>query len=311
MPQKIHTTLMFRPALFALLVALILQTSTVAAQSVAGPIYALRTARAPRARLRAVQEIARTRPVGSREALEAALRDRVAGVRRVAAITLGELGDPAAMPALGRCSTDRDRNVRQAAQASLRALSAMPRSAQFAAAPRTTPTIAPAAATTASPLTAPIDWRQVSVVVSVGNLQGRAGTPADVALLRESLQRAVVATAGFALNPGTLPPVAMARVRSRAMRWYSLEGSLASLQVTRETGSLRVRAEVSMAILAEPGHNIIGTLSTAASASEQVFAAAASDPTPRLTRTAIEVAARGAVQRMQEQFMAPVRRPRR
>ncbi len=316
-----HSLRSVRASVFALLAALVivLQCPTAWSQSMTGPIGALRAATSPRARIRAVQEIARTRPTGSREALESALRDQAPGVRRAAALSLGELGDRNAITALNTVLADRDRTVRTAAAASVRALSTLPAPTMAARAPvgyGTGPfgsVVMPANPAQPSPAAAvpaaPVDWRNVRMVVSVNGVLNRAsGNTTDTETMRQSLRRAIESAPGLALHAGTLPAAAQARLRSRAMRWCALEGSLASLQRTQDAGGVHVRAELSLAILQEPAHNIIGTVSTAASASEQP-APGGTDPTVRLSRTAIEVAARGAVQRLQEQFgAAPARR---
>jgi hypothetical protein len=289
-------------AALALVAALVLHAPRAWSQSMTGPIAALRGAPAPRARVRAVQEIARTRPAGSREALEAALRDRAPGVRRAAAITLGELGDRGAVPALNGVLNDRDRNVRAAVQASVRSLSLLP--AQPAGA---FGSVAPAAAPAAAP--APVDWRRVRMVVSINNLTNRASSSAaDLEVMRQTLRRAVESAPGLALHTGALPAVAQARLRARTLRWCSLEGSLTSLQRTQDASGVRVRAALSLAILQEPAHNIIGSVETSASAMEQVYPGG-TEPGPRLSRAAIEVASRGAIQRVQEQFGATTAPP--
>jgi hypothetical protein len=299
--------------LTALLAALLLLApSGVAAQSVAQPILALRTARAPRVRVRAIEDIARMRPAGSRAALVEALRDRSPAVRRAAAITLGELGDPAALVALDGALRDRDRDVQRAARASAYALRTLP-----AASPSSAPLAAPPSSASASnalaqrvppsslrALTPPINWRTVRVLLTVDRLDGRAlASPAEVELTREAMREAARTTPGFALHAGgPLPPAARSRSRSRALRWFSLEGSISQLQRQRDGAGVRVRAELSLAIVAEPVHNIVGTLSTAATAQEPPPPPSAPDPWSRLTRSALESVARGAIQRMQAQF---------
>ncbi len=290
---------------------LLLLPSAAAAQSVAAPILALRTARAPRARVRAIEDIARMRPIGGRAALEDALRDRAASVRRAAAISLGELGDPAAIAALNAAQRDRDRNVQRAANASVRALGTLPQgpgNAVGALGQRAMP--AAAARPVAPP---PVDWRTVRVVVGVDRIANRASaTPADLDVAREAMRQAAQTTAGVALHPGgPLPAAAQQRLRTRALRWFSLEGSVTQLQRQQDAAGVRVRAELSLAIVAEPAHNIVGTLSTAASAQEPPPPPSAPDPWARLTRTALETVARGAIQRMQEQFASPTPARRR
>ncbi len=329
--MKRHTLRTVRVSLLTLFaaLALVLQCPSAWSQSMTSPIGALRASATPRARVRAVQEIARTHPDGGREALESALRDRAPTVRRAAAISLGGFGDRAAISALNNVLDDRDRSVRSAAQASVRALSSLP--AQPASTrpanaygtgsygtgafgsviPTGYAQPAPAAAVSPTPAIAPVDWRRVRLVVSVNAVQNRASSnAADTETMRQSLRRAVETSPELALHSGSLPSAAQARLRTRALRWCALEGSLASLQRTQDASGVHVRAELSLAILQEPAHNIIGTVSTTASATEQVFPGG-TDPTARLSRAAIEVAARGAVQRLQEQFVsAPAGRRR-
>jgi len=301
--------------LTALLAALLLLApSGVAAQSVAQPILALRTARAPRERVRAIEDIARMRPAGCRAALEEALRDRSPAVRRGAAITLGELGDPAALAALDGAQRDRDRNVQRAARASAYALRTLPAASPSSASPSSASpgSPSPALAQRVPPsslrgLTPPINWRTVRVLLTIDRLDGRAlATPAEVELTREAMREAARTTPGFALHAGgPLPPAARSRSRSRGLRWFSLEGSISQLQRQRDGAGVRVRAELSLAIVAEPVHNIVGTLSTAATAQEPPPPPSAPDPWPRLIRSALESVARGAIQRMQAQFASP------
>lgn len=299
-------------SLAAALLLLVAAPAAVDAQSIAAPILALRTARAPRARVRAIEDIARMRPEGGRVALEDALRDRSASVRRAAAISLGELGDPAAIVALNGCQADRDRNVQRAATASARALATLPPPARpgnaaggLAQRPGAPGGFYPAAAARPAPIA--VDWRTVRVVVSVDRIANRSSaTPAELELARDAMRRAAQSTAGFALHPGgALPAIAQQRIRARTLRWFSLEGSITQLQRQQDASAARVRAELSLAIVAEPAHNIIGTLSTAASAQEPPLPPSAPSPWDRLAQTAIETVARGAIQRMQEQFAAP------
>jgi hypothetical protein len=298
--------------LAAALLLLVAQPAAVEAQSIAAPVLALRTARAPRARVRAIEDIARMRPEGGRAALEDALRDRSPSVRRAAAISLGELGDPGAIAALNACQSDRDRNVQRAATASARALASLPPTARpsnaagtLAQRPGTPGGFYPAAAVRPAPIA--VDWRTVRVLVSIDRIANRASaSPAELDLARDTMRRAAQSTPGVALHPGgALPAVAQQRLRARTLRWFSLEGSITQLQRQQDPTAVRVRAELSLAIVAEPAHNIIGTLSTAASAQEPAPPPGAPEPWHRLSQTAIETVARGAIQRLQEQFTAP------
>ena len=188
-------------------------------------------------------------------------------------------------------------------------------SARTAPPPVAPPPVAPPPAPVVVPVVAaalpvaparPVDWGRVRFVIGVGTIHNRATSVAnDVDYTRECLRRAIQGDAEFALHPGgALPAAANARIRTGALRSYSLEGALQSLQRQQAAGQVSVRAELALIILNEPAHSIIGTLSTAATAQEPALTAPnAPDPTPRLTRSAIEVATRGAVERFRTQFV--------
>lgn len=191
-------------------------------------------------------------------------------------------------------------------------LSARVAPAPVLAPPAPAPVVAPVVAPVPVAPARPVDWARVRFVIGVGAINNRATSAAmDADYTRECLRRAIQGDAEFALHPGgALPAAANARIRTGALRSYSLEGALQSLQRQQAAGQVSVRAELALIILSEPAHSILGTLSTAATAQEPALTAPnAPDPTPRLTRSAIEVATRGAVERFRSQF-APPRRGR-
>jgi len=312
-------------------------------------IQALSSARWPRQRVSAAVTIARLRPPGGREALESALDDTSPGVRRAAADSLMRIADPQCLPALERHLGDPSPQARGTIRLAYRrisgrtelptasaappprapapvvippppvvapspasTLSARVAPAPVVAPPTPAPVVAPVVAAVPVAPARPIDWARVRFVIGVGAINNRATTVAtDADYTRECLRRAIQGDAEFALHPGgALPAAANARIRTGALRSYSLEGALQSLQRQQAAGQVSVRAELSLIILSEPAHSILGTLSTAATAQEPALTAPnAPDPTPRLTRSAIEVATRGAVERFRSQF-APPRRGR-
>ena len=291
-------------ALVALLLALI-GSSAFAQTSPA--IDLLRRASSSRDRARAAQSLGRLRPEGARVALEAALDDRSSTVRVASAQALEALGDPAAMPALERHARDRDSRTRAAVTRARAALQRRPRVAT-ASDWITTPFAAAAAPQLSSPtlaMAAPIDWRRVRVLFTLGALVNHSSDPTHAAALREALRATVAEDDRYAIHPGALPSSAASRLRHGDLQTYSLEGTLSALRPGEASGSnLSVRAEVSLVLLAEPSHSIAATISGSATAQETRLAIPNQpDPMPRLRLRAIEGAARGAMRSLQAQLL--------
>jgi len=298
-------------ALAALLLALI-GSSAFAQTSPA--IDLLRRASSSRDRARAAESLGRLRPEGARLALEAALDDRSSTVRVASAQALEALGDPAAMAALDRHARDRDSRTRAAVTRARAALQRRPRIATasdwittpFALSPTLSPTLSPQLSSPSLVMSAPIDWRRVRVLFTLGALVNNSSAdPTHAAALREALRATVAEDQRYAIHPGALPSTASSRLRHGDLQTYSLEGTLSALRPGEASGSnLSVRAEVSLVLLAEPSHSIAATISGSATAQEVRLAIPNQpDPMPRLRLRAIEGAARGAMRSLQAQLL--------
>jgi len=294
-------------ALAALLLALI-GSSAFAQTSPA--IELLRRASSSRDRARAAESLGRLRPEGARLALEAALDDRSSTVRVASAQALEALGDPAAMPALERHARDRDSRTRAAVTRARAALQRRPRVAtasDWITTPfATAPTLSPTLSSSSLAMSAPIDWRRVRVLFTLGALVNHSSAdPTHAAALREALRATVAEDQRYAIHPGALPSSASSRLRHGDLQTYSLEGTLSALRPGEASGSnLSVRAEVSLVLLAEPSHSIAATITGSATAQEVRLAIPNQpDPMPRLRLRAIEGAARGAMRSLQAQLL--------
>jgi hypothetical protein len=62
-----------------------------------------------------------------------------------------------------------------------------------------------------------------------------------------------------------LPPAAARRLRSGSLRQFTLDGGLQTVRRVPAPGGERLRAEVSLVIVAEPQHSIVGMVTGAAS----------------------------------------------
>ncbi len=218
-----------------------------------------------RTRAEAALTLATLHPPGSRQALETALGDPAAAVRAACAASLGSLGDPAAVPALRARVTDVDPDARAAIERALAAL-----------------------------LDAP-DWSSTRFLVGAGALSDAAESdPRHVEILRDAIGPALRAQAGIAVRPGFVPPAAEVRIRRGTLPTYSIDGSVRTLTRTPFDGGLSVRAEVSLVLVAEPRHAIIGMLTGAATA-RQPGVAASPEHRAELDSIAIRSAVQGAL----------------
>lgn len=252
-------------------------------------------------RVRAAGSLARLRPIGGREALEVALDDRSPAIRRAAALALGHWGDPASVPTLTRHDHDANAGVRTAVLGAVREIAS-----HAPAHP-----VATTAATTAPPnVPRPVNWRTVRSLVALGTMSNRATRDGHhTTLLQDALRVALCENPTMALDPGALPAAARVRLRQGHIRRYAIEGSLTVLRPQAVPGQVAVRAEVAMVLVAEPAHNIIGTISGAATAEAPTPPANDTrDPRPALERRAIEGAAHGAVSQLATTLLPRARR---
>ncbi len=205
--------------------------------------------RSPDARTRAQAAItlARLPSADAPAALRSALDDRAAVVRAAAAVTLADLNDSASIASLRAHASDPDANVRDAVQRALGRLETPSASAAFEPAQ-------------------PVDFARVRFLVRPGELADRERSDEDRAeLLRAAVRSALRNRGTVALHPGVLPASAQRRVRSGSLRQFSLDGGLQAVRRVPSPGGDRLRAEVSLVIVAEPQHSIVGMVTGAAS----------------------------------------------
>jgi len=297
-----------RAAPFALVVALVGGSHLAWAQpsprpGVSPAVLLLRTGRSSRDRIRAAETLGATRPPGARDALERALRDRAAPVRQAAVEALRQLGDTAALPALRAVARDPNAGVRDDVARVVRALESMP------SARGTTPT--PVA--TAPPPPPPVQWGRVRHLLSVGNLSNQARSHAtDLQTMRATIAATIASSRSVAVHPGSLPADVASRVARGQISRFSIEGGLRAIRPGADPNMVSIRAEVSYALIEEPGHNIVGSLDGAATVSEPVLRSPnAPDPVPRLIQRAIEAATQGALQSLERELDGRGRRRRR
>ena len=112
----------------------------------------------------------------------------------------------------------------------------------------------------------PVDLARVRYLVRPGELADRERSDeARGELLRAAVRSALSNRGTVALHPGVLPASAQRRLRSGSLRQFSLDGGLQAVRRVPAPGGDRLRAEVSLVIVAEPQHAIVGMVTGAAS----------------------------------------------
>ncbi len=225
----------------------------------------LREGRDFRTRVQAAFALGRLGDRTARRSLERALRQDVnPAVRAAAATALGKLGDPAARRALRRARRDRSAAVRAQAARALQRL---------AEAPADAPQRGPGGARPAfrvTPREGRIDWRRVRYVLTVGPMSAhaRARRASLVEGLQEEALRKAMRYRGLLVIGAdrAVPEAWRLRAARHRLPWLRLEGTVASVESRREGRNLAVRVAVNFVLLEEPGRNIRGSLSGAATA---------------------------------------------
>lgn len=285
--------------LSALVIALVIASGapSTSAQDRSTVIRVLRESRDFRARVRAALALGSSADPAMAGPLAGALSDREAAVRAAAASGLGRLGNAEALPSLERALSDTSREVRDAAQRSIRAIRAT--TPAVAATPRASaphaslrmPSIA------VLPSERDVDWGRVQYVVVVGALQNRSGFDTDrlSSMFSREVQRHLVVLRGVAtLADGTPNAAAEREITRRRLPRMRLEGSVNRVQRQAQGREVHVRCEVSLMLMDEPGRNIRAALNGAATGSEPASGARAAQEA-RLAGRALEGAVRSAM----------------
>ncbi len=239
-------------------------------------VRALRSGSDFRTRVQAAFALGNTGDRAMRSHLERALRESDPAVRAAAATALGRLGDPRARRALRRARRDSSAAVRMQAQRSLELLESGAR-----AAPAADPTAARRVRTGdgvyASAITIPrareVHWPRVRYVVVMGEMANqsdfRDATPL-LGDLREQVRRGLRLLRGVAFfeSSEALSAEARREVRRRRLPLLRLDGNLMEVNRRRQGRELSVRCSVNLVLVTEPGRDLRGMLTGAATGSE-------------------------------------------
>lgn len=276
---------------FLVFAGLSLAGVSASAQPVAPAIQALLSPRRTENRIRAARAIAHQHPDGGRQALERTLEDtsNAPRVRAAVATALGELGDTVAISTLNRHASDNNTHVQTAVHSALDRLRA-----------GNTTVVGNGALVTAPP-PPPTDWRRVTAAVSIGTIVHHAPEAnAFNAAFRSALEHELAMQRGVGYLPAHPPREAEARIAHGGLRRFSLEGGVARLRQWQTGATIEVRAEVSLLVISEPSHSIVGTIDGSATASDSVPTVGAGPDTARITQRAIDGALHSSLGRLSE-----------
>ena len=254
-----------------------------------------------RARTRAALALGASADPTMAAPLATALRDENAAVRAAAAEGLARVGGATQLGALRGLARDPERQVRDAAGRAVTAIEARIRTpAPSPATPATPrpPTGTPLATTPAPPVTPqiplpPIHWERTRYVVVLGSMENRSGYahPSLAQVLRSEVVRSLTSVRGVGILAAAPDPAGEQQIARRRIRRYRLDGSIRT--VRPEPGrDVRVRCEVSLMLLDDPGQNIRANWSGAATGTEPPRRGAAR---PTQERQLAERALQGAV----------------
>jgi len=207
--------------------------------------------------------------------LERALRDSNPAVRAAAATALGKLGDRQAIRALRRAMRDSSASVRMQAQRSIQRLR---EAAEEPSTPRRTPRTRGTRGRYPTVAVAPearrrTPWSRVRYVIVLGDISDRSNTRmgrAAVGTLREEMKAALTLHRGVKVfdSPSMIDERDRRQIQRRRLPKLRLEGNVVDIDRSRQRSEVSVRAEVRLVLLSEPGRNLRGMMSGAATGSE-------------------------------------------
>src|SRR5580698_2879636 len=226
-----------------LAVALMTMASALRADDGSGFVQELASSADFRVRVSAALQIARGKPPGAREALEAALSDSHPAVRVAAAEALGTLGEPAAVPALREhLGSDPSPSVKAQIRATLDRLRG----------------VLPAAVTSQGHELG----ADVRCVVVLGAMRNPSGTRGEELrqVLSDAARSRVQALHGVLLSDADGPLLQQAAARHIPV--LVLDGSVSAVSESRADGNVQVRARVEFTVRRD--QTLRGTVSGAA-----------------------------------------------
>lgn len=287
-----------------LLAILVLLDVSALAQERSTLVRMLAEARDFRVRARAALALGSTGDSSAVSPLATALReDDSAAVRAAAASALASIGSAEALPALRAASGDSSSDVREAADAAIRALaSAAPShggsSARSGSGSGSSTGRMPSIEVL--PPSRDVDWSTTRYAVVMGSMENRSSfshTGLGAMLLRE-VHRGLVVLRGVAVLDGGSPHAEADReIARRSIPSFRMEGSIAEIHRERRDGQVRVRCNVAILLMDEPGRNLRASLNASSTAMEDAASTAAARTAQErtLAEQALEAAAERAM----------------
>lgn len=288
-------------ALALLTASLVVVDQPAQGQERSGVIRVLRESRDFRARTRAALALGSSADPAMGEALAVALRDPHPAVRAAAASGLGRLGTRAQVQALRALSADAERSVRESAMRAITAIETRHPIAAPAARPTLPAPIAPpVAAVVPAMVDAPlpgINWARTQIVVVLGTMENRSGYahPRLAQVLRAEVVRALGGVRGVGILRDAPDADADREIRRRRLRRYRLEGSIRHVTPDAPPRQVRVRCEVGLMVLDDPGHNLRAALDGSATGTEPARAQNRTQQEQQLAEQALQGAVRSAM----------------
>jgi hypothetical protein len=264
-------------------------------------IRVLQESRDFRARTRAALALGASADPTMAAPLARALADENPAVRAAAAEGLARVGGATQLGVLRGLARDPERQVRDAAARAVTAIEQRittgVRPPVPAAAGTAASALAPAAALPSEPALPAIQWDRTRYVVVLGSMENRSGFthPPLAQVLRNEVVRGLAGVYGVAIVRDAVDAAAEREITRRRIRRYRLDGSIRTVRA--EPGhDVRVRCEVSLMLMDDPGRNLRAALSGAATGSEPVRAGTfRTQQERRLAEQALEGAVRSAM----------------
>ncbi|MFK8000638.1 MAG: HEAT repeat domain-containing protein [Polyangiales bacterium] len=270
------------------------------AQDTSVIIRTLRSGADFRVRVQAAFALGNTRDASMRRHLERALREPNPAVRAAAATALGRLGDARARRALRRARRDDSAAVRMQVTRSLEMLSSTATVAPTAArrVPSGSGGIYPATVTI--PRANEISWPRIRYVVVLGDVENQSNYRNAEPLLgdfRSHVRRNLNLLRGVAVfeSARAIPAQARRQIQRRSLPTLRLDGNLVNVNRSRRAREVLVRCEVNLVVLTEPGRDLRGMMSGAATGSEVLRRAGRREQETRLAGQALSAAVRSAM----------------
>lgn len=275
-----------------------------AAQERGTLVRMLSEARDFRVRARAALALGGTGDASAVAPLSTALRDDdSAAVRAAAASALGSIGSTDALPALRGARSDSSSDVRDAVEAAIRTLSggstgSTARSGSASGSGSSGTGRLPSVEVI--PPARDIDWGSTRYAVVVGDMENRSSFSHTglAGMLEREVHRGLVVLRGVAVLDGdTAHPEADREISRRSIPAFRMEGSIATIHRERRDGQIRVRCDVTILVMDEPGRNLRASLNASSTAMEEAASTASARTAQErsLAEQALEAAAERAM----------------